>query len=529
VSEPWDIVVIDDEEDIRDVMSVALSDSGYRVRTAGTGEEGLRVCAEAPPQIVITDIRMPGMGGLEVLSRIKRQHPDTEVIVATAFGEMELAVRALQLDASDFITKPIGHDALHTALGRARERFSARRRLKEYTALLERENAATHQQLLKTIAFQRNLIDSSIDGILGVDEYERVVIYNPAMETLVGYPRDAVLQRMSLPMFFPASEADHFRDQLRSDRLGGRGRLLLYETLLIAQSGREIPVQVSAATLNEGGREAGVVGFFRDLRQIRMLERELTDQARVLHQDKMMSMGRLAASIVHEINNPLSGILNYIRLMTRLAQEGDISADRREKFKRYLLVAETETARCSHIVSGLLSFSRRSPAVFVPVDVAELLRRSFLLSAHKLELCRIRLESGVQPDLPRVEGDFNQLQQCLINLIFNAIDAMPDGGALTVTATFDDRAHTVSLQVADTGPGIPPEHVSSIFEPFFTTKGEGHGVGLGLSTVYGIVERHHGTVTARNMDGGGALFNVTLPAIRRHAMSDDRGGRGPVT
>jgi PAS domain S-box-containing protein len=348
-----------------------------------------------------------------------------------------------------------------------------------------------------------------------VDEREVVVIYNRSMEQLLGFPRDQVLHRMTLSGLFAPAEARRFQEELRGERFGGRDKLFLFETLLKTQSGREVPVQASAVALKEDGRENGLVGFFRDLGALRRLERELADQARILHQDKMMSLGRLAASVVHEINNPLSGILNYARLMARVLQQGELTSDRREKFQRYLGVVETETSRCSQIVSNLLSFSRRSPAAFAPVDVAELLRRCILLSGHKLELSRIRLESGIQPDLPPVQGDFNQLQQCVINLIFNAIDAMPEGGTLTLAAQASDPAQTVSIRVKDSGPGIPPEHLSSIFEPFFTTKSEGHGLGLGLSTVYGIVERHHGRVEARSADEGGALFEITLPASPR--------------
>jgi PAS domain S-box-containing protein len=513
--ETWAIVLIDDEADIREVMSLALADAGYDVRAAADGEAGLRMCIEAPPQVVITDIRLPGMDGLQVLERLKQQFPDIEVIVATAFGEMQLAIRALQLDASDFIPKPIGSDNLFLALERARERYTSRRRLKDYTELLEQEKAETSQQLAKTVAFQRNLIESSMDGILGVDEQQVVVIYNRSMEQLTGFPRDGVLNQMRLTQFFDAAEAARFQSELRSERFGGKNKLFLFETLLKTQSGRGVPVQASAAALMGDGRETGLVGFFRDLQEIRRLERELADQARILHQDKMMSLGRLAASVVHEINNPLSGILNYSRLMARVLQQGELTSERRDKFQRYLSVVETETSRCSQIVSNLLSFSRRSPAAFAPVDVAELLRRCTLLSGHKLELSRIRLESSIQPELPPVQGDFNQLQQCVINLIFNAVDAMPAGGTLTLAAQGGDPEQTVSIRVKDTGPGIPPEHLPSIFEPFFTTKSEGHGLGLGLSTVYGIVERHHGSIEASNPDEGGALFEITLPACRR--------------
>jgi signal transduction histidine kinase len=197
--------------------------------------------------------------------------------------------------------------------------------------------------------------------------------------------------------------------------------------------------------------------------------------------------------------------------MARLLQQGPLTGERQQKFERYVGIIESETGRCSQIVSGLLSFSRRSPAAFGPVDVAELIERCVLLSRHKLELSQIRLDSRVQAGLPALAGDFNQLQQCLINLIFNAVDAMPNGGTLSLEVRLDEQAAAVLILVRDTGPGIPAEHLASIFEPFYTTKSEGHGLGLGLSTVYGIVERHHGTITAQNHPEGGALFAIVLP------------------
>ena len=151
----WKIVLIDDEQDIRDVMTVALEDTGYTVSSAPDGYTGLQLCEESYPQIVITDIRMPGMDGLQVLETLKNKYPDIEVIVATAYGEMDLAIRALQLDASDFITKPINDEALHLALKRAQNRYSARKELEDYTALLEKEKAETSQELVKIFSLQK--------------------------------------------------------------------------------------------------------------------------------------------------------------------------------------------------------------------------------------------------------------------------------------------------------------------------------------------------------------------------------------
>jgi len=372
----WKIVLIDDEPDIRDVMSVILRDAGYVVFTAPDGETGLQVCESESPQIVITDIRMPGMNGLEVLEALKKKSPDTEVIVVTAFGEMDTAIRALQLDASDFVTKPVNDEAIRMALKRAKERYRSGKKLADYTAMLEKENA---------------------------------------------------------------------------------------------------------------------------------------DMAMILHQDKMMSMGRLAASVVHEINNPLSGILNYLRLMMRILKQKDMTSELRQKFQRYLELVENETSRCSQIVSGLLSFSRKSPPAFSQVSVEELLNRSKILSQHKLELGNILLGLSITKDIPPVHGDFNQLQQCLINLIFNAIDAMPDGGRLRLEGGYDADKNTVIIKVEDSGCGIEDKDLPHIFEPFFTTKKEGYGVGLGLSTVYGIIERHKGSIQVESHIGTGTVFTIFLP------------------
>ena len=511
----WTVVLMDDEADIRDIMTLTLQDSGYRVLTAPDGQSGIRLCEQVDPQIVITDIRMPGMDGIQVLQALKERLPDIEVIVATAFGEMDLAIRALQLDASDFITKPIGDSALFLALSRAQQRYTSRKQIKDYTRLLEIENARTSQELAATIAFQKNLIESSMDGILGCNETGKVIIFNKAMERLLGYSKKDALDHLNLDQIFPQDERMRFNAVLSSEAYGGKNRLFLHEASLLTGTGNRIPVQISAAVLTEEKTISGLVCFIRDLRALRRLEQEMSDQARILHQDKMMSLGRLAASVVHEINNPLAGILNYICLMRRILDRGPLAADQQDKFKQHLELVETETRRCAQIVSGLLTFSRKSPPAFTQVQVDDLINRSILLSQHKIQLSRISKTVSIPASLPPVIGDFNQLQQCLINLFFNAIDAMPDGGALEISAGADLSKKEVFIRVKDTGAGIPSSELSHIFEPFYTTKNEGYGVGLGLSTVYGIMERHHGSVQVESQAGKGTTFTLRLPVEER--------------
>ncbi|MBT8358927.1 MAG: response regulator, partial [Deltaproteobacteria bacterium] len=493
-SASWKIVLIDDEHDIREVMTIALEDSGYEVFTANDGKSGVKLCKEVLPHIVITDIRMPEMDGLQVLETLKTKIPDTEVIVTTAFGEMDLAIRALQLDASDFVTKPINDQALNLALKRAKNRYTSKKQLADYTALLEKENAETSQQLIQFINFQKNLIESSMDGILACDATGTILTFNKSMETITGHLKKDVIHKKLFNDFLKPGEEIKIKAELANEKFGGKDRLFLYETSLRNRSNQYIPVQLSATALKDHGQENGIVCFFRDLRQIKKLEHEVTDQARILHQDKMMSLGRLSASVVHEINNPLSGILNYVRLMIRVLKKGNIGEEKKEKFERYLDLVEKETQRCSQIVSGLLTFSRKSTPSFEKIEIHDLMERCVILSQHKLELSNITLERRVNPNLPLVYGDMNQLQQCIINLIFNAVDSMPQGGILKLEGRYESENKEVVILVEDNGPGISPKNLPHIFEPFFTTKDEGFGVGLGLSTVYGILEHHNGTI-----------------------------------
>jgi signal transduction histidine kinase len=272
-------------------------------------------------------------------------------------------------------------------------------------------------------------------------------------------------------------------------------------------------VSGSAAAGNGSGGDAaaGLVCFVRDLRQLRRLEQEMADHTRLLHQDKMMALGRLAASVVHEINNPLAGVLNYLKLMRHLIEKGPLSTDGQERFGGYLELVVNETQRCSKIVSNLLAFSRKSPLNYDRVDLGAVLKRCVMLSQHKLELSAIRLHGEWDADLPPVWGDANQLQQCVVNLVFNAIDAMPDGGDLYIAAVSLAKEGAVAIDVRDTGNGIAPADRPLIFEPFFTTKSEGAGVGLGLSTTFGIVQRHRGRLSIEETGPEGTTIRIWLP------------------
>ncbi|MCD4719264.1 MAG: response regulator [Desulfobacula sp.] len=524
----WKILLIDDDEDIRDIMTVTLKDAGYSVICAPDGHTGLMLATREEPQIIITDIRMPGLTGLEVLEKIKKIKPETEVIVTTGFGDIEKAVKALQYDASDFISKPIDDAALHMALKRAKQRYVDKKQLSDYTTLLENENLKTSSELVKNVNFQSSLIENSMDGILGCDENDIIVTYNRSMEKLLGYPKVRVLKKMTVKAFFKPEWFSKLKDDLAGSDFGGKNRLFLYETSMFSLEKKDIPVQISGFILSRDRVQNYMVLFISDLRDLRILEQEVTDQAKLLHREKMISLGRLAASMVHEINNPLSGILNYVRLMIRISGKTSnlksglksaLTPDQRQnqanKFNSYLEIIESETQRCSELVSGLLKFSRKTKLEQKNIDVTELIQHSLLLCSHKLELSNIVLKVRYDSDIPHVYGDFNQLEQCIINLIFNAIDAMENGGVLEIRTGFNSEEKLVFISIKDNGKGISKEDLNFIFEPFFTTKNEGYGVGLGLSSAYGIIEKHKGTIVVESILDLGSEFIIKLPPVKK--------------
>jgi signal transduction histidine kinase len=225
----------------------------------------------------------------------------------------------------------------------------------------------------------------------------------------------------------------------------------------------------------------------------------------------MISLGKLVASCVHEINNPIQGLLTFSHLMQNIVNDGMPSTQELGEFKHYLTLMSRELERCGNIVSGLLSFSRVSPIGYRDVDLNEILREVVTLTKHKVDLQNIQLTTHLSHRPLIVQGDINQLQQCILNLVFNAIEVMPEGGQLQFISSLDDEKKKVRIEIQDTGPGIPADSIEHIFDPFFTTKTEGKGTGLGLSIVYGIIKNHGGTITVASDVGKGCSFVLDFP------------------
>jgi signal transduction histidine kinase len=270
---------------------------------------------------------------------------------------------------------------------------------------------------------------------------------------------------------------------------------------------------------NHNGEIFRIIEVWRDItdklsyswtKQIKEIKSNLQT---LVQEDRMISLGKLVASCVHEINNPIQGLMTFTHLMQEILAEEKPSPEDLEQFKQHLSFMSKELERCGNIVSGLLSFSRETPKEFKSIDINDVLNTVISLTRHKMELRNVTLTTRLYPGLLMIRGDEREMQQCFLNLIFNAIEAMPKGGQLQIISELQSEKNNPRIEIRDTGYGIPKENLEHIFDPFYTTKREGEGTGLGLSIVYGITKNHKGKIKVNSNVGEGSSFVLTFPSL----------------
>ena len=381
------------------------------------------------------------------------------------------------------------------------------------------ERIEIERELRKANSFLNNIIQSSVDGIVVVDTKGNVLIFNEGAERILGYEAAEVLGHSKvLCEFYDIQLAREMMRRMRSNQYGPPGKLNPSRISFTSKSGEEVPVNFSAAIITEGGQEIGSVGIFTDLREHERMRRELDDlrenermrleleetQRQLVQAEKIASLGRLSAGVAHEINNPLAGVLIYADMLMKELKGN-------EQWCQDLQEIINQTLRCKQIVARLLEFSRQSLDERVLFDVNEIIGQCVALLQHQSLFHNVEIIQNLESDLPQILGNPGELEQVFTNLMLNATDAMEGGGRITISSASELEAKQVVLTFTDTGPGIPLEIRGKIFEPFFTTKPVGVGTGLGLSIVYGVIQRHGGSIETESPPDGGTTFIIRLP------------------
>jgi PAS domain S-box-containing protein len=496
------LLLIDDEPDILRVLSRSLRADGYEVSTALNGSEGLAQFERMPFDIVVTDIKMPGMDGIAVLKHIKEREPDTEVIIITGHGDIDSAIEALQFGASDFINKPVRDEALAIALKRAQDKIEIRRRLKEYTHDLEKKIQAATTELRRRSNFLAKLIRSSNDGVVATDEQLRVVVFNPGAERIFGYSQEEVVNCRCLPELLPEDLAEILQHAMQTRRT--LRELPWREAAIVSKSGESIPVRLSGSILYEGDQKLGTVSFFQDLREIRRLQREL------VHSERLAAVGQTVAGLAHGIKNILHGLKGGSYLVdVGIAKKDD------QKLRKGWEMIRRAIERTSNLVLDLLSYSKEREPQFetcypnaIASEVCELVRQ-------RAEQEHIELVCDFDPAIGPVLMDPHTLHTVLLNLVSNAVDACLFDENVSkkwqvCVKTVAEPRKKIRFEVRDNGTGMNDEVKEKMFTSFYSTKGH-RGTGLGLLVTHKLVEEHGGRIEVVTQLGQGTTVSVWLP------------------
>lgn len=367
------------------------------------------------------------------------------------------------------------------------------------------ERLMLEREMQKSNIFFQNVIQSTVDGIVVVDTKGNVLIFNEGMENLTGYTRTEIMEEGHLSSFYNIDVAKENMKKMRSDQHGPLGKLNPTSMSITTKEGKEIPVTLSASIIEIDENEIGSVGVFTDMREILKMRKDLEDaHLQVVQSEKIASVGRMAAGVAHEINNPLAGALIYAELLKEELQNDP-------KYQNDIQEVINQTLRCKKIVAELLEFSRQSIGQTSSFSLKYLINQCLNLLINQALFQNIQVTTEIETDMPEMVGDMGQLQQVFTNLFINAAHAMEEKGMLKVVANYQPDNSRFVIKVSDTGPGIPAELRDKIFDIFFTTKPVGKGTGLGLSITQNIVQLHGGTIRFECPQGGGTTFVIELP------------------
>jgi len=537
---PPRVLIADDDPRMLELIREVLQLSRWEVLEARSGEETLetlrRESAQGRPvDVLLLDILMPGMDGYEVISRVKSDPAlsHTSILVTTALTSVSDKTMGLEMGADDYLTKPFDPRELlariQVILRMRHTEQALRQRNRELAALNDISRTVTSsldldEVLVAAMNGIREILQVEAGSLVLIDEETGDLVFHKTLSPQQGWITGRTLRPGEGIVGYVAATGrpylanDVTNDPLFLPEIDGESGFPVYALLCAPLIVRDriigaielvnkLDGAFTEADLDLLQTMAGSVAVAVENAQ---LYTELADfareversQAQLIQAEKMAAIGRLAASIAHEINNPLQAIHNslHLAMMTQLPAE---------KQHQYLAMAQEEVERLIEIVQRMLDFYRPSKGGVVQTDVNQVLRNVLAIAGKRLQHGHIRVHTRLAKNLPPVSAVPDQLAQVFLNIVINAIEAMPEGGDLRAGTLLTEDGGWVLVAFRDSGPGLTPEQISNIFEPFYTTKPSGTGLGLAIS--YGIVERHGGTIEVSSQPGQGATFIVRLP------------------
>ena len=507
------VLLVDDEPSMRWTMAEFLRRGGYETLTAEDFDAAVSVLQDTEVDAAVVDINLPGRSGIELLKELSARESYVPVIMITGEPNHSQVPEIVRAGAYDFIAKPIFKESLLKAVSRAVEKkrlFEEKRRLeqeiKRHAEELEARVAERTAELAEAHSFLNLVLDSSTEyAIVATDLKRRITLFNRGAERMFGYTAEQAVGQMPAELLGQQEDGQLTQALIKCVQEADARRQYQVEVTFRRAGGEEFVASLTVTAIcQRDGTVIGRLGVIKDLTAEReSAERLRLMQERLARQEKIAALGRAAAQVAHEVRNPLAGLLLY-SMHLRSKAAGTLAESE-------LALVDKIITTINHLtgtVEQVLNFARPvnlAPRVTdlnrVVADVLHLL--SPQMSPERIEQ-RVELDERGCPGLI----DEASVRSALLNLILNAVQAMPDGGTLTVRTGADENSPRV--EITDTGPGMTGEQLEHVFEPFYTTKSQ--GLGLGMPYARKVVEQHGGTISVESRPGVGTTIRVALPA-----------------
>ncbi len=487
------ILIIDDDKGMCKTLSHILELDGYRISTANTANDGAALIKGGSFNLAVLDIKLPDIDGVELLEIIKEINPDLNIIMMTAYASTENAIKALNRGADAFVTKPFDIEELRALVRKSIDK-----------QMLTKEKQRLERELKESLEKYRELFESINDAVaVFMIPDGKLSIYNKRFIGLFGYSEQELKDKGFSDFIHPEDLPAAMKRF--EERMTGKPVEDIYEIKVLNKNGEVLFLEVGDHTYFQKGNIFGVEIIMRDVSEKKKIEEQL------IQSEKLRVMGQMASGVAHDFNNILSIILGNTELLVM-----EIEILNPEQIKKQLKVIETSALDAAKIVRRMQEFTRiRADKEYLKVDINEIVEEMKEMSKPRWKDqaqgkgINIELIPILEKDLPHIMGNPSELREVLTNMIFNSIDAMPEGGKILIeTKSVDKEVH---ILVTDTGIGISKELRRRIFDPFFTTKGVVSD-GLGLSIAFSIISRHGGRIEVESEEGKGTTFTIILPA-----------------
>lgn len=532
------VLVVDDDQIIRDQLLKELKRNFFTVHQAGCGREAMEIAGRADIDIILLDVKLPDIDGFELLEKLKQKRPDCVIIVITGFGNQEIAIQSLRRGAIDYIEKPIRMLEMSAALGRAQEKLAEKEELGFDNTILviddDKKVVESVKRLLEKEGYSACGASCGKEGLDIINQTKvDIIVSDIKMNDMNGIEVLRKAKKMYPDiegiMITGYKDGKMAVEALRAGAIDYINKPIDIEELLLSVERAIKSIHLSRNKLYRNRElkiSSEIISKMNEEleRRIRERSKELSQtQAQLFQTAKLATLGEMSTGLAHEMNQPLGGIALIAENIRKLSDRGKLTE---EELISSLDDIDQSVKRMSRVIQHIRTFARQDTLKFVEVEVNETISSAMSLLGEQLRLHEVEVKEELAAGIPKTIGEPYQLEQVWINLISNARDALDhkmelisEGSLrvkdkakrLVISTAYDKKDNSIKVTFKDNGPGMAKETREKMFEPFYTTKEVGKSTGLGLSISYGIIESHKGAFEVESVEGEGTAVRVILP------------------